>query len=95
MRDINASFTVHPRTKAPEKCIEGEHLDDVYGSFSTAKAHAYMYCKSLEAEFDGFGGGITSHNTFSFSYMFDFVNPDTGELMRAHITPSYNHAYYL
>lgn len=95
MRDINASFKVHPRAKAPAKRIEGEHLDDVYGSFSAAKARAYMYCRALEAEFDGFDGGITGHNSQFFTYMFDFVNPDTGELMRAHITPTYNHAYYL
>ena len=51
--------------------------------------------RHLKNEFDGFDGGITSHNTFGFVYMFDFVNPDTGELMRAHITPYHNHAYYL
>lgn len=95
MRDINASFKVHPRATAPEKRIKGEHLDDVYGCYSAAKARAYMYCKDLEAEFDGFDGGITSYNVFSFTYMFDFANPDTGELMRAHITPTCNHAYYL
>lgn len=84
MRDLHASFKVHPRAMAPVKRIEGLTLDDVYGTYSCAKARAYRYCKDLEKRFDG---GIT----YGFVYMFDFANPDTGEL----ITPFYNHAYYL
>ena len=95
MRDICKVFEVHPRAAAPGNCIEGVRLSDVYDSYSYAKERAYDYCKALEEEFDGWNGGIVSHNTFTFTYMFDFVHPETGEIMRAHITPAHNHAYYL
>lgn len=38
---------------------------------------------------------ITSANTFTFTVMFDFINPEDNRLMRAVITKVYNHAYYL
>lgn len=88
-------FTVHPYAKAPEKYCEGYVLADVYGTYSYRKEQAFKYCKALCERFNGWGFCITSHSTFTFCAMFDFENPETGEIMRAHITPTYNHAYYL
>lgn len=95
MRNVNEAFTVHPRAEAPSMRYEGETLRDVYGRYSDNKKRAFDCCVSLCEEFNGYSFRITSHNSFSFCVMFDFANPETGEAMRAHITPAYNHAYYL
>ena len=73
----------------------GVTLDDVYKTYSREKVVAYNYCRRLCEDLDGWNFAITSANTFCFSVMFDFAHPKTGELMRAHITRGYNHAYYL
>lgn len=88
-------FMVHPRAAAPRYTAIGETLDDVYGSCSVRKRSAYDYCLRLCHDLDGWNFAITGANCFLFSVTFDFAHPDTGELMRAHITKYYNHAYYL
>lgn len=89
------SFTYHPRAAAPEIYEEGVYLWDVYRSYSTRKDRAYDSCRKMYIDLDGFNFAITSHCLQSFCVMFDFAHPETGELMRAHITPRYNHLYHL
>ena len=45
-------------------------LDEVYGSYSGAKASAYEYCRAREREFNSYDGVITGHNCMAFSYAF-------------------------
>lgn len=45
-------------------------LDEVYGSYSGAKASAYEYCRDREREFSSYDGVITGHNCTTFSYAF-------------------------
>ena len=65
---------------------DGYRLEDVYNSFSAAKARAYQWC------FDKFVNtpnsdafSITSHNTFGFSCSWtgDYIDPVTGEIESA------------
>lgn len=95
MLNINHDFTVHPRAKAPAMRVDGYTLEDVYGRMSDNKCRAFAYCKRLCERYCGWDFCISSHNNMMFTVMFDFMHPDTGELMRAYITRSYNHAYYL
>lgn len=88
-------FTVHPKAKAPAMTYEGVCLSDVYGRWSNEKQKAFDKCVELCMNLNGKSFCITSHNTSYFSVMFDFEHPETGNRMRAHITPSTNHAYYL
>lgn len=73
----------------------GNNLDDVYGSYSAAKARAWERCKSLCAELDGYYLCITSANTYMFTAQFEFDNPENGRPMVCHITPSRTYAMYL
>ena len=94
--EINGHYLrVHPRAAAPHCHGIGETLDDVYKIYSREKLAAYNYCRELFDDLGGWAFAITSANSTMFSVMFDFAHPDTGELMRAHITRYNNHAYYL
>ena len=95
MLNINDDFTIHPRAKAPAMRLAGYTLDDVYERPSVHKRLAFDYCKRLCERYGGWDFRISSHNTMTFTVMFDFQNPDTGELMRAVITRDYNRAYYI
>lgn len=95
MLNINHDFTVHPRAKAPAMHVDGYTLEGVYERPSDNKCRAFAYCKDLCERYGGWDFCISSHNTMVFTVMFDFMHPETGELMRAHITRDYNHAYYL
>ena len=88
-------FTLHPKATAPFMYCKGYTLSDVYDSWSDKKQRAYDYCRELYNDLDGWDFCISGSNCMTFSVMFDFENPETGELMRAHITKDYNHAYYL
>lgn len=95
MINVKREFTVHPKAAAPNVRAIGYTLDDVYGSYSVGKLTAYKYCKWLCEQCDGYDFCITSANTFMFTASFDFINPDDNRPMRAIITRTYNHAYYL
>lgn len=95
MPKINEDFTIHPRAKAPYYRVDGYTLEDVYERPSKRKRNAFDYCKRLCERYKGWDFCISGHNETTFSVMFDFMHPETGELMRAHITKTYNHAYYL
>lgn len=95
MLNVKHDFSVHPNAAAPIVCAIGYMLDDVYGSYSAAKALAYRYCKDLCDKYEGYNFCITSANLFAFTVSFDFINPDDKRPMRAIITRTYKHAYYL
>lgn len=92
--NINKDFTVHPRAKAPRMYCEGYNLSDVYKCYSRAKEKAFNYCRELCQKYNGCGLCISSHNSQTFTVMFNFEHPETGREMVAKITRSYNHAYY-
>lgn len=81
--------------KPREFYSQGRELSDVYGSFSDAKRKAYYACLRMYDELDGWGFCIVSHNTFSFCVTFRFVDPETGEIVQAYITPLYNYYWYV
>lgn len=88
-------FNLHPKAVAPNPRSRGVTLGDVYGHWSCAKQQAYEYCRRMYEELDGWGFCITGSNCMVFTVKFDFVNPETGEILRTIITKDYNHLYYL
>ena len=58
-------------------------LDDVYNSYSYAKAQAFRYCEDLRDKFHGKTLFVTSANTFQFACAFECeaVNKETGEVI--------------
>lgn len=74
---------------------KGNHLSEVYGRYSSAKAAAWEECERICAELDGRNLCITSANTFMFTAQFVFDNPENGRRMVCHITPSRTYAMYL
>ena len=88
-------FTLHPRKDAPRW---NEVAHDIYGAYckpSRFKVAAWNDCKRMALRLGARDICICGVNSQTFGVMFDFVHPDTGELMRAHITRDYNHLYYL
>lgn len=65
-------------------------LDDVYGSYSYAKARAYEYCRAREHEFSSYDGVITGHNSMTFSYA--FTGWCEGKLYLIYITKCHDYA---
>ena len=88
-------FTLHPRKDAPTKYSVAPNIWQAYDKPSGLKVAAWHKCENMCRELDGWGLCITAAGCQTFSVMFDFANPETGELMRAHITRDYNHLYYL
>lgn len=88
-------FKLHPRADAPTKNAIAPNIWHAYDKPSWRKVVAWHYCENMCRGLDGFGLCITSAVCQTFSVMFDFVHPETGELMRAHITRDYNHLYHL
>ena len=88
------TFLVHPRKRAPYLPAEGYRLRDVYRTYSNQKLEAYAYCHRIMNQVEGTGLAITSHNCQFFSVRFYFYD-EQGRPMMAHITPYYNHAYYV
>ena len=73
----------------------GNHLSEVYGRYSSAKAAAWEECESICAELDGRNLCIKSSNVFVFTAQFEFVHPENGRPMVCHITPAQVQAMYL
>lgn len=94
-KTIPSYVEVHNQRCGYIGCSRGNNLDEVYSSYSAAKARAWKQCESLCAEFDGFNLCITSYNTSVFTAQFEFDNPDNGRPMVCHITPSDTYAMYL
>lgn len=74
---------------------KGSTLFDVYGTYSSAKARAYEYCRELCSKYDGENFYISSSNAFCFTIAFRFNKPDSGELMQAFITNRHNWAWFV
>lgn len=56
-------------------------LEDVYGSYSVFKARADRWCREKMEKMSGWGYKITSHNCNFFTVMWEYENPETGEIM--------------
>ena len=89
------SFTYHPHKAAPAKTYVSSNIWEAYVKPSGRKVAAWHDCENMCRALDGFGLCITGAGCQTFSVMFDFAHPETGELMRAHITRDYNHLYHL
>lgn len=89
------TFRYHPRADAPTKSAIAPNIWQAYDKPSYLKVEAWHDCENMCRELDGFGLCITGAGCQTFSVMFDFAHPETGELMRAHITRDYNHLYHL
>lgn len=76
-------------------CGRGNSLDEVYGSYSSAKAAAWEHCESLCSGLDGRYLCITSANTFRFTAQFEFDHPENGRPMVCHITPTRTYVMYI
>ncbi len=63
---------------------------DAYERPSAAKVRAWRDCERLCEELSGYDMLISSRNTFSFSVVFRFDEPETGEMCYAYITRDYN-----
>ena len=72
------------------KASASSELWQVYGRYSDSKENAYKYCLWLMDKLDGWDGRIISANTFIFTFGFEFINPETGAVSFAYITPSYD-----
>lgn len=74
----------------PYTCGKGS-LYDAYSKPSKSKRGIWeswhQFAKSVNAE----DFRVLYSNSFSFTIGFDFINPDTGEIMRAKITPTHNY----
>ena len=88
-------FKLHPRKNAPVKHCSANNIWQAYDNPSDRKVAAWHNCENMCRELDGWGICITGITCDHFSVMFDLAHPETGELMRAHITWRYNHLYYL
>ena len=58
-----------------------------YDSFSTAKQNAFIWCLRRCGEMHGSNPRIISYNTFGFSMAWEYMNPETGEIMLHVETP--------
>lgn len=63
---------------------------EAYENPSWNKQKAWNYCKELCNKLNGFDLVISSRNTFSFSAVFSFNDPETGVLCYAYITKDYD-----
>lgn len=95
--EMKRDFICHPTADAPRFYNEGETLSDVYGKHSDGKEAAFRYCKRLfnkYRKYQAFDFAIRSHNTFTFTVNFKFVNPLSGCIMIAVITKCKNQLYF-
>lgn len=63
-------------------------LYHVYGTCSRKKLEAFDDCRKLMADYDGRDLRILSHNSHVFTAGFEYMNPETGEVMIMYITKS-------
>ena len=95
--EMKHDFICHPNADAPSFCNEGEKLSDIYGKYSYKKEAGFRYCKWLfnkYSKYQAFDFAIRSHNTFTFTVNFKFVNPLNGCIMIAVITKCKNQLYF-
>lgn len=64
-------------------------LESVYKSFSVYKARAWRYCQEKQAELNGRGLKVISHNTCIFTVGFEYYDEKAQTAKFYYITPSY------
>lgn len=84
-------FKVENKPVVRSNVIKCKTLDDVYKSYSYAKAKAWEYCKWLCNLFSGKNLSVVGHNCMMFSASFDFEYE--GEKYLMYITKSYDRVY--
>ena len=72
------------------KRSEDYALDSVYGSYSVYKARAWRYCQEKQAELNGRGLKVISHNTNIFTAGFEYYDEKAQTVKFYYITPSYD-----
>ena len=92
--EMKCDFICHPMAEAPYFYNEGETLSDVYGKHSNEKEAAFRYCKWICNKYQAFDFAIRSHNSYTFTVNFKFVNPLNGRIMIAVITKCKNQLYF-
>ena len=65
-------------------------LDFVYGRYSVNKAKAWSYCQEKQAELNGRGLKVITHNCMVFTAGFEYTDSDTGEVRFYYIAPSFD-----
>ena len=61
-------------------------LREIYGRFSEAKRRAYDWCMQDMRDHDGFAPRVIKGNCMAFSFAYQYVNQETGELMLCYHT---------
>lgn len=71
-------------------CNNNEYcLESVYSRYSVTKGIAYERCLAIEEQYNGYGGVISSYNTFTYTYTFCVeAQSGIGTFWLVHITPS-------
>ena len=75
---------------------DGYDLDDVYTSYSQAKANAYLWCREKFFETPNSECfRIISHNSMMFTcgWFGDYVDEKTGEVFRAFFKETHRNSY--
>ena len=65
-------------------------LESVYKRFSVYKARAWRYCQEKQAELNGYGLKVITHNTTIFTAGFEYYDEKAQTLKFYYITPSYD-----
>ena len=65
-------------------------LEFVYKSFSVYKARAWRHCQEKQAELNGYGLKVITHNTTIFTAGFEYYDEEAQTLKFYYITPSYD-----
>lgn len=75
---------------ASAKNFEGYTLNEVYGSYSAAKYHAFVDCVHMCQAENGKNFHICSHNTFGFSVAWEVENGVRIETPKSSYLVTYN-----
>lgn len=65
-------------------------LESAYKSFSTYKARAWRYCQEKQAELNGCGLKVITHNSSIFTAGFEYCDEKAGTAKFYYIAPSYD-----
>lgn len=74
-----------------------KELYEVYENYSYKKQKALDYCKGVQAKLNGYNATIVSHNSYMFTYAFEYIDYELGSLNKVrwlcYITPSNNYVF--
>lgn len=71
------------------KRSEDYALEFVYGSYSVNKVRAWRYCQEKQAELNGHGLKVITHNNQIFTVGFEYCDEKMGTAKFYYIAPSY------